>query len=81
MNAITDPQNLNLTYNDIENLKIQSLKYNNLNELAKSYDLPKKLLRNEVIPGGKLREPYKIIHSMVGALALWGGVEPTIHLL
>ena len=81
LNAITDPQNLNLTFNDLENLKIQTLKFNNLNELAKVFDLPKKMLSNVVVPGGQPREPFKIIHAMIGALALFAGVEPAFHLL
>ena len=81
LNAITDPQNLNQTFNDLENLKIQSLKYNRLNELATNFDLPKKLLTNEVVPGGQKREPFKIIQAIVGALALWSGIEPAFHFL
>ena len=61
LNAITDPHYLQNTFNDIENLKIQSLKFNNLDELAKNFDLLKKMLTNEVIPGGQAREPYQVI--------------------
>ena len=81
INAITDPFQLNLTFNDLENLKIQSLKYNKLDELALNFDLPKKMLTNEKVQGGRQREPYQVVRAIVGALSLWAGIEPSVHLL
>jgi len=39
------------------------------------------MLSNDVVPGGQPREPFKIIQAMIGALALFAGVEPAFHLL
>ena len=57
------------------------LKYTNINDYAQMFDLNKKMLTNEVKKGGRKREPFQIIQSIVGALALWAGVQPAIHFL
>jgi hypothetical protein len=44
--AITNPVNLGLHFNDLENLRIQTLKITNLSDLAKIFYLDGKLLTN-----------------------------------
>jgi len=57
------------------------MKHNNLSEQALIFDLPKRLITNEKIQGGQKRELNQIALSMIGAVALWAGIEPAFHLL
>lgn len=80
--AITYPANLSLHFNDLENLRIQTLKITNLSELAKIFYLDTKLLTNEQKQSeAPKRELSAIVNSIVGALGLWAGIEPVIHFL
>ncbi len=44
--TITNKNHLNLNFSDIENLRIQTLKVSNINELAGLFKLENKLLSN-----------------------------------
>ena len=44
--AVTNPNNWSLHFNDLENLRIQTLKVSNLNELAKHFNLDRMLFTN-----------------------------------
>jgi hypothetical protein len=39
------------------------------------------MLTNEKVQGGRQREPYQVVRAIVGALSLWAGIEPSVHLL
>ena len=58
------------------------LKYFNINDLAKEFQLDRKLLTNEKVKSdGRKRELYEIVYSLVGALGIWAGIEPVVHFL
>jgi len=80
--AITNPVNLGLHFNDLENLRIQTLKITNLSDLAKIFYLDGKLLTNKQVHSeAPNRELSAIVNSIVGALGLWAGIEPVLHFL
>ena len=69
-------------FNDLENLRIQTLKVSNLHDLARQFYLDYKLLANFLQPSdAPKRELSAIVNSVVGALGLWAGMEPVHHLL
>ena len=57
------------------------MKYSHLNEVAFNFQLQNKTLCNEVCIGGTKRELHQIVHALVGALAIWSGVEHAFNLL
>ncbi len=82
VSSVTNPTHLGLHFNDLENLRIQTLKVSNLHDLARQFYLDYKLLTNFLQPSdAPKRELSAIVNSVVGALGLWAGMEPVYHFL
>ena len=82
VSSVTYPAHLGLHFNDLENLRIQTLKVSNLHDLARQFYLDYKLLTNFLQPSdAPKRELSAIVNSVVGALGLWAGMEPVHHFL
>lgn len=69
-----------LSYNDIENKRVQLLKPSHLAECA-NWGLKRFMILNDEKSDNKPREMHAVLYSIAGALGLYAGIEPVQHLL